>query len=323
MCNPVSGLINADHTIYLPDPATWEHSHTRLAEKAGIPNGLIGDKWVRFELTPKDSDFRSDISTWRLHLDEERKVDWWAEDLPAIDDKIRRAVKRYMDGAWTAGAAPQSVIASTGDRAASSSTGDRAASSSTGYMAASSSTGNKAASSSTGNKAASSSTGNMAASSSTGDMAASSSTGYMAASSSTGYMAASSSTGNKAASSSTGHMAASSSTGNKAASSSTGDRAASSATGIESAAVSVGYRSAVRGAKGCALLAAERDDDMKLIGWVFGVVGEKGINANVWYEAKNGKFVACDAARVTDIEDVIAKAGAEAVKPEQCGPQAK
>ena len=278
MCNPVSGLINADHTIYLPDPATWEHSHTRLAEKAGIPNGLIGDKWVRFELTPKDSDFRSDISTWRLHLDEERKVDWWAEDLPAIDDKIRRAVKRYMDGAWTAGAAPQSVIASTGDRAASSSTGD---------------------------------------------MAASSSTGYMAASSSTGYMAASSSTGNKAASSSTGHMAASSSTGNKAASSSTGDRAASSATGIESAAVSVGYRSAVRGAKGCALLAAERDDDMKLIGWVFGVVGEKGINANVWYEAKNGKFVACDAARVTDIEDVIAKAGAEAVKPEQCGPQAK
>lgn len=224
MCNPVAGLINADHTIHLSDPATWEHSHTRLAEKAGIPNGLIGDKWVRFELTPKDNDFRSDISTWRLHLDEERKVDWWAEDLPAIDDKIRRAVKRYMDAAWAAGAAPQSAIASTGDRAASSSTGYRAASSSTGS---------------------------------------------------------------------------------------------------ESAAVSVGYRSAVRGAKGCALLAAERDDDMKLIGWVFGVVGKKGIKANVWYEAKNGKFVACDAARVKDIEDVIAKAGSEAVKPEQCGPQAK
>ena len=296
MCKPVSGLINSQLTIHLPDPATWDHSHSSLAAKKGIADGLIGDKWVRFELSPKGDDFRSDIADWQLHLDEQRKVDWWGENLPEIDDKIRRAVKRYMEAAWAAGAAPQSAIASTGYRAASSSTG---------YMAASSSTGD------------------MAASSSTGNMAASSSTGYMAASSSTGYMAASSSTGNRAASSSTGYMAASSSTGYRAASSSTGDMAASSSTGAESAAVSVGYRGAVRGGKDCFLVAAERDEKLKLIAWASGVVDGKKIKPNVWYEAKRGKLVKCDEARAKEIEDVIAKAGSEAVKPEQCGPQAK
>ena len=242
MCKPVSGLINSQLTIHLPDPATWDHSHSSLAAKKGIADGLIGDKWVRFELSPKGDDFRSDIADWQLHLDEQRKVDWWGENLPEIDDKIRRAVKRYMEAAWAAGAAPQSAIASTGYRAASSSTG------------------------------------------------------YMAASSSTGY---------------------------RAASSSTGDMAASSSTGAESAAVSVGYRGAVRGGKDCFLVAAERDEKLKLIAWASGVVDGKKIKPNVWYEAKRGKLVKCDEARAKEIEDVIAKAGSEAVKPEQCGPQAK
>jgi hypothetical protein len=278
MCKPVSGLINADHTIHLLDPSVWEHSHSKLASKVGIPDGLIGDKWARWELSPKEDDFRKPVAEWVLHLDEDRAPKWWGDNLPEIDDKIRRAVERYMDAARANGVAPFSAIASTGDRAASSSTGDCAASSSTGYCAASSSTGN---------------------------CAASSSTGYCAASSSTGNCAASSSTGNCAASSSTGYCAASSSTGN------------------ESAAVATGYGSAVRGAKGCALLAAERDENYKLIAWAFGVVDGKAIKPDVWYEAKKGKLKACSKERVAEIESVIAKAGSEAVKPEACGPQAK
>jgi len=288
MCKPVSGLMNADHVIHLSDPSVWEHSHSALARKLGIADGLIGDKWVRFELSPKNDDFSTPVSEWLLHLDEQRNIDWWGADLPAIDDKIRRAVTRYMEGARAAGVAPGSAITSTGDMAASSSTGDMAASSSTGYRAASSSTGYRAASSSTGNRAASSSTGNRAASSSTGD---------------------------RAASSSTGNRAASSSTGDRAASSSTGNRAASSSTGRDSAAVATGYRSSVRGAKGCALLAAERDENYKLISWAFAVVDGKNIKPDVWYEAKNAKRVPCDKARIAEIEDVIAKAGSEAVKP--------
>ncbi|MBX3380936.1 MAG: hypothetical protein KF805_12660 [Phycisphaeraceae bacterium] len=233
MCKPVSGLINSDHTIHLPSPELWEHSHSTLASKVGIPDGLLGDKWVRFELSPKGDDFSTPVSEWLLHLDEHRHVDWWGAELPAIDDKIRRAVDRYMTAARSAGSAPGSAITSTGYMAASSSTGDRAASSSTGDMAASSSTGD------------------------------------------------------------------------------------------ESAAVATGYGSAVRGAKGCALLAAERDENYKLIAWAFGVVDGKAIKPGVWYEAKTGKLKACSEERCAEIEAVLAQAGSEAVKPEACGPQAK
>jgi hypothetical protein len=285
MCKPVSGLINAELTIHLPDPATWDHSHSSLAAKKGIADGLIGDKWVRFELSPKGGDFRSDIADWQLHLDEQRRVDWWGENLPEIDDKIRRAVKRYMKASWAAGAAPQSVIAATSGNATA--------------------TGNRSSAANTGNRSSAANTGDWSSAANTGDWSSAANTGDWSSAANTG------------------NWSSAANTGNRSSAANTGDWSSASVTGAESAAVTVGYRSAVRGAKGCALLAAERSDDLKLIGWVFGVVGEKDIKADVWYEAKKGKFVACDAARVKEIEDVIAKAGSEAVKPEQCGPQAK
>ena len=89
--------------------------------------------------------------------------------------------------------------------------------------------------------------------------------------------------------------------------------AASSSTGDESAAVSVGYRGAVRGGNDCFLVAAERDENSKLIAWASGVVDGKKIKPNVWYEAKRGKLVKCDEARVKEIEDAIARAGVAAI----------
>ena len=276
MCKPVSGLINADHTIHLPDPSVWEHSHSKLASKVGIPDGLLGDKWVRFELSPKDDDFSKPIDEWLLHLDEERHVEWWGADLPAIDDKIRRAVKRYMDSARAAGAAPGSVISATSGTA--SATGSRSSAGNTGDCSSAANTGDCSSAANTGSRSSAANTG---------DYSSAANTGYCSSAANTG------------------------------------DCSSASVSGAESAAVATGYGSVVRGAKGCALLAAERDENYKLIAWAFGVVDGNAIKPDVWYEAKNGKLKACSKERVAEIEDVIAKAGSEAVKPEACGPTAK
>jgi hypothetical protein len=276
MCKPVSGLMNADGVIHLPDPKMlWQqeaHSHTRLATASGIPSGMLGDKWARFELTPTNDDFHSDVATWTLTLDEERKPVWWTNDLPAIDDKIRRHVARYIAASIAAGTATGSVVDATGDRGSASATGDRGSASATGYRGSASATGDRGSASATGYRGSASATGDRGSASATGDRGSASATGDSGSASATGYRGSASATGDSG-----------------------------------SAAVSVGLSGAVRGAGESALVCAERDRGWNLIGWAFGVVGINGIQPMTWYEARGGTLVPCSPERVVEIEATLPK----------------
>ena len=168
---------------------------------------------------------------------------------------------------------------------------EKEAASATGYRGAASATGNCGAASATGNCGAASATGDCGAASATGDWGAASATGYRGAASATGYRGAASATGDCGAASATGDCGAASATGYRGAASATGNCGAASATGKESIACGLGFRCKAKGAKGCWLVIAERDDYGRILLVRTVKVDGKDIKADTWYTLQDGQFV--------------------------------
>ena len=84
-------------------------------------------------------------------------------------------------------------------------------------------------------------------------------------------------------------------TGTQGAASATGTRGAASATGDQGAAMAPGKDGRVMGAEGVVLFAVERGDwdgeGYPAISTASGIVGQDGIEPNVWYQAKGGNLV--------------------------------
>ena len=124
----------------------------------------------------------------------------------------------------------------------------------------------------------------------TGNYGAASATGNYGAASATGECGAASATGNRGAASATGYRGAASATGNQGAASATGNQGAASATGKDSIACGLGYKCKAKGAKGCWLVLAERDEDGKILTVKTACVDGKKIKENVFYILEKGKF---------------------------------
>ena len=127
MCEAVSGITKSDGTIFMPDAATWNHSHTEIMKANAIPDRMIGDSYARWECTPKDGDYQSDVESWAFKLDERRKPDWWKDDEPALVSAAREATKRYMAAANAACSSPKSQASATGYSGSASATGKECA----------------------------------------------------------------------------------------------------------------------------------------------------------------------------------------------------
>ena len=136
-------------------------------------------------------------------------------------------------------------------------------------------------------------TGNYSASTNTGYRSASTNTGNYSASTNTGDCSVSTNTGYRSASTNTGDCSVSTNTGNYSASTNTGNCSASSVEGKDSIAIVTGYKGRAKGALGCYIVLAERDNEYKLVDVKAVKVDGKIIKADTYYMLIDGEFVEC------------------------------
>jgi len=105
MCNPISLIITEDKA-FLPPENVWNHSHTFIMKTHNIPDGLMGDKYLRLEVTPPEKNvFRNKKTneklvvdhTWNVKVDETNIPDWYKNDLANQEDRARESAKKWFD----------------------------------------------------------------------------------------------------------------------------------------------------------------------------------------------------------------------------------
>jgi len=103
MCSPISIIMSAD-SAWTPQTDGWHHHHSAIAKAAGLPDGMMGDKYARVEVTPSNGRFRDPVTnavvqvdeTWEVRLDERRAPAWWAEDGIAQIDRAREIAAKWL-----------------------------------------------------------------------------------------------------------------------------------------------------------------------------------------------------------------------------------
>ncbi len=104
MCYPISLIITEDK-IFLPPEKVWNHSHTFIMKTHNIPDGMIGDKYLRLEVTPPEYNIFRDKETnkklavnkkWNVIVDETNIPDWYSNDLANQEDRVREAAKKWF-----------------------------------------------------------------------------------------------------------------------------------------------------------------------------------------------------------------------------------
>ena len=125
----------------------------------------------------------------------------------------------------------------------------------------------------------------------TGDYSAATNTGDYSAATNTGNRSVATNTGYQSAATNTGDYSAATNTGNRSVATNTGDYSAASVEGKESIACALGCKSKAKGALGCWLVIAEKDEDFNLIDVKAVKVDGKKIKADTFYTLENGKFV--------------------------------
>ena len=95
MCRLKSGIILKDR-IFIPE----YNSHTEMLVELGIEDNYLNASktFVRFELSPEDSDIFSDIDNWKLKVDQDIVPDWYDEAMykPQVIKKVKEWAKEHI-----------------------------------------------------------------------------------------------------------------------------------------------------------------------------------------------------------------------------------
>ena len=96
MCEPFSCVVKSDLSIWI-GKSIAHHSHSEIIHDAGLTAEISVNQYARVELFPPNRQYASDVEGWELKLDEKRTPEWWEENLPEIDARVRDAAQKWQN----------------------------------------------------------------------------------------------------------------------------------------------------------------------------------------------------------------------------------
>ena len=96
MCTPFSCVVKSDLSVLVGKSIAY-HSHSEIIRDAGLPVEISVNQYAKVELLPPNDQYASDVEGWKLNLDEERTPEWWEENLPEIDARVRDAAQKWQN----------------------------------------------------------------------------------------------------------------------------------------------------------------------------------------------------------------------------------
>ena len=94
MCRLKSGILLRD-MAYVPD----HDIHDQMLKELGIQDDYLGpsEKFVRFELSPKDGNLLNDVSTWAMMVDQDIVPAWFDADREKYEGIIVDVVREWAE----------------------------------------------------------------------------------------------------------------------------------------------------------------------------------------------------------------------------------
>ena len=96
MCRPFSCVVKSDLSVLI-GKSIAHHSHSEIIQDAALTAEISVNQYAKVELLPPDKQYASDVEGWELKLDEERTPEWWEENLPEIDARVRDAAQKWQN----------------------------------------------------------------------------------------------------------------------------------------------------------------------------------------------------------------------------------
>lgn len=200
-------------------------------------------------------------------------------------------IKQKTEGSPAATSKYKSTAATSGDYSTAATSGYYSTAATSGVYSTAATSGGYSTAATSGDKSTAATSGVYSTAATSGEYSTAASSGFKSTAATSGYKSNAATSGDYSTAATSGYKSTAATSGDNSTAATSGDKSTAVVEGKESIALAAGYKSMAKGALGCWLVLAERDDDNHILSVKAIKVDGGRIKADTFYMLKDGEVV--------------------------------